>query len=108
MIQRSLKETSQEKNHDSMESLAGRGKSLCLQIQFGRAAKILSSDGVACDKKKTLKELMNLHRAEEEPPSETDDYSSTLSSIQLGVAFKCGAESTVLFSTLAYYQRTRQ
>ena len=51
-------------------------QNLCLQIQFGRAAKILSSDGVACDKKKTLKELMNLHRAEEAPPSETDDYSS--------------------------------
>ena len=35
-----------------METLAARAKSLCLQGQFGRAAKILSSDGVAPDNKK--------------------------------------------------------
>ena len=62
-------------NHDSMETLAGRAKSLCLQGQFRRAAKILSSDGVAPDNKETLKELMTLHPAEV-PPRETDDYSS--------------------------------
>ena len=62
-------------NHDSMETLAARAKSLCLQGQFGRAAKILSSDGVAPDNKETLKELMNLHPAEEVPPRVTDDYS---------------------------------
>ena len=54
-------------NHDTMESLAARAKSLCLQGQFGRAAKILSSDGVATDNKETLKKLMNLHPAEEAP-----------------------------------------
>ena len=63
-------------NHDSMETLAARAKSLCLQGQFGRAAKILSSDGVAPDNKETLKELMNLRPAEEMPPRVTDDYSS--------------------------------
>ena len=47
-------------------------QNLCLQGQFGRAAKILSSDGVAPDNKETLKELMNLHPAEEVPPRETD------------------------------------
>ena len=59
-----------------METLAARAKSLCLQGPLGRAAKILSSDGVAPDNKETLKELMNLHPAEEVPPRETDDYSS--------------------------------
>ena len=63
-------------NHDSMETLAARAKSLCLQGQFGRAAKILSSDGVAPDNEETLKELMNFHPAEEVPPRVTDDYSS--------------------------------
>ena len=62
-------------NNDSMESLAERAKSLCIHGQFGRAAKILSSDGVAPDNKKTLKELINLHPAEV-PQRETDDYSS--------------------------------
>ena len=37
-------------NHESIESLAARAKSL-LKGQFGRAAKILSSYGVAPDKK---------------------------------------------------------
>ena len=63
-------------NHDSMETLAARAKSLCLQGQFARAAKILSSDGVEPGNKETLKELMNLHPAEHVPPRETDDYSS--------------------------------
>ena len=76
MVRSSLNETRQEENHDSMETLAARAKSLCLQGHFGRAAKILSSDGVAADNKETLKQLMNLHPAEEVPPRETDDYSS--------------------------------
>ena len=49
---------------------------LCLQGQFGRAAKSLSLDGVAPDNKRTLKQLMDLHPAEEVPPRETDGYSS--------------------------------
>ena len=69
-------EQAKKMNHDSMETLAARAKSLCLQGQFGRAAKILSSDGVAPDNKETLNELMILHPAEEVPPRETDDYSS--------------------------------
>ena len=65
-------------NHDSIESLAARAKSLCLYDQFGRAAEILSSIGVAPDNKEKLKELMNLHPAEEVPvpPRVTDDYTS--------------------------------
>ena len=59
-----------------METLAVRANSPCLQGQFGRAIKILSSDGVDPDNKETLKELMNLHPAEEVSPRETDDYSS--------------------------------
>ena len=52
-------------NHDSMETLAARAKSLRFQGQIGRAAKILYSDEVAPDNKETLKEFMNLHLAEE-------------------------------------------
>ena len=76
MVQSSLYERSQEKNHDSMESLAACAKSLCLQGEFGRAAKILSLDGVAPDNKERLKEVMNLHPAKKVPPSENDDYCS--------------------------------
>ena len=52
-------------NHDSIETLAARAKSLCLQGEFGRAAKILSSDGVAPDKKnaKRLDELASSRRS---------------------------------------------
>ena len=64
-----------KQNNDSMETLAVRANSPCLQGQFGRALKILSSDGVDPDNKETLKELMNLHPAEV-PPRETDDYIS--------------------------------
>ena len=63
-------------NLDSIETVAARAKFLYLQGQFGRAAKILSSDGVAPENKETLKELMNLNPAEEMPPRETDCYSS--------------------------------
>ena len=70
-----------------METVAARAKSLCLQGQFGRAAKILSSDGVAPDNKETLKELMNLHPAEV-PPRETDDYSSYADQFDEASVFK--------------------
>ena len=75
-------------NPESMESLAARGKSLCLQGQLGHAAKILSSDGVAPDNKETLKELINMHPAEEVLPSETDDYSSYAYQIDEASVFK--------------------
>ena len=51
-------------NHYSMKLLAGRAKSFCLRGQFGRASKILFSDGLAPDNKQKVKELMNLHPAE--------------------------------------------
>ena len=66
-------------NNDSLESLAERAKSLCLQCQFGRAAQILSSDGLAPDN-------MNVHP--EVPPSETDDYSSYAYQFEEASVFK--------------------
>ena len=63
-----MKET-KKINHDSMESLAACAKSLCLQGEFGRAAKILFLDGVAPDYKERLKEVMNLQPAKKVPPS---------------------------------------
>ena len=63
-------------------------QNLCIQGQFGRAAKILSSDGVAPDNKETLKQLMNLHPAEEVPPRVTDDYSSYAYQLDEASVFK--------------------
>ena len=45
------------KSNSTMEALASRAKTLCLQGQFGRAAKILSSERIAPDNRKTLIEL---------------------------------------------------
>ena len=58
-----LRKQAKKINHDSTESLGARTKSLCLQGLFGRAAEILSSEGVAPDDKETL-ELMTFHPAE--------------------------------------------
>ena len=52
----SLKQA-KNKSNSTMEALASRAKALCLQGQFGRAAKILSSEGIAPDNRKTLIEL---------------------------------------------------
>ena len=60
---------------ESIEALAARAKALCLQSQFGRAAKILSSDGVAPDIQ-TFRELKTLRPQEEEPRLLFQDYSS--------------------------------
>ena len=40
---------SSKNSNESIDALASRAKSLCLQGQFGRAAKVLSSDGIAPD-----------------------------------------------------------
>ena len=45
------------KSNSTMEVLASRAKTLCLQGQFGRSAKVLSSEGIAPDNRKTLIEL---------------------------------------------------
>ena len=44
----SMKQSSKNSN-ESIDALASRAKSLCLPGQFGRAAKVLSSDGIAPD-----------------------------------------------------------
>ena len=61
---------------ETIEALAARAKALCLQGQFGRAAKTLSSDGVAPDYIQTFRELKTLHPLEEEPRLSFQDYSS--------------------------------
>ena len=58
-----------------MEALASRAKTLCFQGQFGRAAKILSSEGIAPDNRKTLLELKKLHPEENEILEPLEDYS---------------------------------
>ena len=50
-----------KKSANGIEELASRAKSLCLQGQFGRAAKILSSEGLAPNSRATLKALEELH-----------------------------------------------
>ena len=44
-----------------------RAKTLCLQGQFGRAATVLASEGLALDKKATFKALEKLHPKEPLP-----------------------------------------
>ena len=57
-----------EKNvTESIEALAAGAKTQCLQGQFGRAAKTLSSDGVAPDNIQTFRKLKILRPKEEEP-----------------------------------------
>ena len=63
----SMKQT--EKNPTKgIEELASRAKSLCLQGQFHRAAKILSSEGLAPNSRATLKAFEELH-SKEVPPT---------------------------------------
>ena len=61
---------------ETIEAIADRAKALCLQGQFGRAATILSYDGVAQDNMQTFRALKTLHPVEEEPPLQFQDYSS--------------------------------
>ena len=60
-----------------MDALASRAKSFCLQGQFGRAAKVLSSDGIAPDDTATLNELKKLHPKEKQPDPEFDQDANT-------------------------------
>ena len=61
---------------ETREAFAARAIALCLQRQFGRAAKILSSDGVAPDNIQTFRELKILRPLEEEPRLPSQDCSS--------------------------------
>ena len=72
----SMKQSNKTSN-ESMDALASRAKSLCLQGQFGRAAKVLSSDGVAPDNTATLIELEKLHPKEKQPDPEFDQDANT-------------------------------
>ena len=60
---------------ETIEARAARAKALCLQGHFGRAAKILSSDGAAPDNIQTFRELKTLHPLEE-PRLQFQEYSS--------------------------------
>ena len=61
---------------ETKEALAACARALCLQGQFERAAKILSSNGVAPDNMHTFRELKTPHPLEEEPRLPLQDYSS--------------------------------
>ena len=54
------------KSNSTIEALASRAKTICLQGQFGRSAKMLSSEGIAPENRKTLIELKKLHPGENE------------------------------------------
>ena len=61
--------------NETIEGLAARDKAFCLQGEFGRAAKILSSDGVAPENIQTFRGLKTLHPLDE-PRLQFEDYSS--------------------------------
>ena len=56
----SLKQSKRQRTN-SIEEISVRAKTLCLQAQFGGAAKVLASEGLAPDKKATFKALEKLH-----------------------------------------------
>ena len=59
----------------TMEALASRARALCLQRPFGREARILSSEGIATDNRKSLIELNKLHPGENVFLEPMEDYS---------------------------------
>ena len=62
----SLKQ-SKRSNDTNSEEITNRAKNLCFQGQYGRAAKVLASDGFAPVNKATLDSLKKLHPPEEKP-----------------------------------------
>ena len=64
-----------KKSNGTMEALASRAKTLCLQGQFSRAAKISSLEGIATDNRKTPTELKKLHSEENEILEPLEGYS---------------------------------
>ena len=72
----SMKQSSKTSN-ESIDALASRAKSLCLQEQLGRAAKVLSSDDVAPDNAATLNELRKLKPKEKQPHHQFDQDANT-------------------------------
>ena len=59
----SLKRSKRQRTN-SIEEISVRAKTFCLQGQYGRAAKVLASDGLATDKQATFKALEKLHPQE--------------------------------------------
>ena len=76
MVEGGLNEAVKTRN-ESIDALASCAKSLCLQGQFGRAAKVLSSDGVAPDNAATLNERKKLHPKEEQLDPQFDQDANT-------------------------------
>ena len=68
---------SNKTSNESIDALASRAKSLCLSGQFGRATKVLSSDGVALENAATLNELKKLHPKEKQPDHQFDQDANT-------------------------------
>ena len=61
-----MKQSNQDYTN-GIEELASRARSLCVQGQIGRAAAILSSEGLAPNSRATLKVVEELHPKEEPP-----------------------------------------
>ena len=72
-----MKQSSKTSN-ESIDALASRAKSFGLQEQFDRAAKILSSDGVAPDNAATLNEPKKLHPKEKKLDHQFDQDANTI------------------------------
>ena len=68
---------SNKSSNESIDALASRAKSLCLQGQFGRAAKVPSAEGVAPDNAETLNEFKKLHPKEKQPGHQFDQEANT-------------------------------
>ena len=60
-----------------IEEISVRAKTLCLQGQFGRAAKVLASEGLAPDNRATFKALEKLHPKEPLPVVNLSDDTAT-------------------------------
>ena len=58
-----MKQSKRQRTH-SIQEISVREKTLCLQGQFGRAAKYSASEGLAPDNKATFKALESLHPKE--------------------------------------------
>ena len=78
-----------KKSTNGIEELTSRAKSLFLQAQFGRAAKILSSGGLAPNIRAFLKALEELH-PKEAPPSLllTDNVASSAYQFSDNIVFE--------------------
>ena len=82
--------------NETTEGPAARANALCLQVSFGRSAKMISFDGVASDDILTIGELKSLHLLEGEPKLQFQDYNSQAYQIDEPIEFrKTGAFSII-------------